>query len=248
MNPSNFVTPLLAAGLALLLLAPLAAGAGEKTPFLDAVSRAYPHLKMSWFYTRTGSGGVAALEIAAFREAWAGIESRFSTAPPPRFAADVRWRQSLSAISAIAGRALDHVDSGRLKAAHGALGEARRTLSELRRRNGVVVFSDHVDAYGVHVARLTEIRKALRKSGRLTPKTLDELRRIAVALTAAVRNISDNAPPKLTRNSAFLASIEGNFKSIGKLERGIRRTHLKAIIGSVAAVRSVYVLLFIRYG
>lgn len=236
------------AGLLLVLSAPHPASAAEKTPFLDAVHDAYPHLKMAWFYTRTRSGAVAVLEIAAFQEKWAAIGRRFATAPPPRFATDERWRETLSAISAAAGRALDDADAARFKDAHRALNEVRRALSDLRRRNNIVVFSDLVDAYGGHVARLTAVRTELKTLGRLTSDKLAELRGIVAALRQAVRKIRDRAPAKLTANPAFRAAIEGNLKSIAKLERGVRRKSLKAVRGSVSAVRSDYVLLFTRYG
>lgn len=244
----GFVRRVLVVATAVLLLVPAVAGAAEKTPFLDAVNGAYPHLKMSWFYSRTGSGDVAALEIGAFQDAWAEIAQKFAAAPPPRFAGDKRWRQSISAVTATTAKALAECEAGRLKEAHRMLGEVRSALSDLRRRNSIVLFTDHVEAYGVQVARLSRLRTQIRKAGKLTPEALEDLGHVARALRTAVQNISNRAPADLLSDPAFRASIEGNFKSVSLLERGVRRKNLRAVTGSVSAVRSDYVLLYIRYG
>lgn len=239
---------ILCAALVLSLLGPVAARGAGQTPFLDAANRAYPHLKMAWFYTRTGSGAVATMEIEAFRDAWAGIAERFADNPPPRFKADKQWRASLAAVTAATGRALAFAEADRLREAHETLGEVRRALSNLRRRNNVTVFADLVEAYGEQVARLVQLRKELKELGKLTPGHLDRLRRISAALKASLVTVRDGAPAALRSNPGFSASIAGNVKSIAKLDRGIRRKNLKAIRGSVSAVRSDYVLLFTRYG
>ena len=224
------------------------ARAAEPGPFIAAVSVAWPQLKMAWFYCRTGNAMLASEELDAFTAAWRGIEARFGDAPPGPFARDKGWKASLAAVSGGLGRAAAQIAADDTMGARKALAGVRAELGALRRRNGVTLFSDHVDAYGATVDRLVALRARTRKQKTLSDGDIAAYRALAAELRAAVENLQRRAPAALKDNPGFAGSIEGNFASIAKLERGISNRHARAIYGSVAAVRADYVLLFTRYG
>lgn len=234
--------------LAVALLVPLIghpAGAQQKDAFLEAVERAYPSYKMAWFYSRTRSVDMAAMELAAFRHAWGRIANKFAAAPPPAFSRDPRWGASLRKITAVLDRAAAEADAGRVRECYRILGGVRTELAALRRRSGVVVFSDRVDAYGGVVTELTQLT---RKMTAVTPADLVKLRGMSTRMKKLVSEIRKGAPAKYRNDSGFLASLDGNEASIAKLDRGIARKHVRAIVGAMRSIRSDYVLLFLRYG
>jgi len=222
--------------------------AAEPDPFVAAVSASWPQLKMSWFYCRTGNAMLAAEELDGFAAAWRDIESRFADAPPGPFARDKGWKASLAAVSGALGRAARLIAADDTRGARNALAAVRGELGTLRRRNGVILFSDHVDAYGAIVDRLVSLRARTRKQAVLSENDIEAYRGLVGELRAAIENLRTRASAALRNNSGFSGSIEGNLASIAKLERGIRNRHAKAIYGSVAAVRADYILLFTRYG
>lgn len=234
--------------LAVALLVPLIgnpAGAQQKVAFLDAVERAYPSYKMAWFYSRTRGGDMATMELAAFHHAWGRIVEKFAHAPPPKFAADRQWGASLRKIAAVLDRAAAEADAGRLRECHRILGAVRTELAALRRRGGVVVFSDRVDSDGEVVTALTQLT---RKMTAVRPADLVKLRGMSARMKKLVSKIRTGAPAKYRHDAGFLASVDGNEASIAKLDRGIGRKNVRAIVGAMRSIRSDYVLLFLRYG
>lgn len=222
--------------------------AAEPGPFVAAVSAAYPQLKMSWFYCRTGNDVLAGDELDSFIAAWRKIDARFRSAPPQPFARDKGWTASLDRIGKDLGHAADAIRAGRAKDAIAPLGDVRRELGAMRRRNGIVIFSDYVDAYGAVVDRLAALRQRTRKEHSLSDADIDVYAGLARDLRAAVETLRARAPDALKNDPGFTGSVEGNLASIAKLDRGIRDRHAKAIHGSVSSVRADFVLLFTRYG
>jgi len=222
--------------------------AAEPGPFVAAVSAAYPQFKMAWFYCRTGNGMLAGEELDAFNAAWRAIRARFGSSPPGPFARDLKWKVSLDAITDALNEAGALIHADDTPHARDLLVSVRDELGALRRRNGVVIFSDHVDAYGAIVDRAVALRSLKREVTTLSDSDIAAFAALAGELRAAVENLRARAPEALKNDSGFAGSIDGNLASIGKLERGIRTRHAKAIFGSVVAVRADFILLFTRYG
>lgn len=237
-----------AACLAVVLLACWGARpvvAGTPNGFQAAVEAAYPNYRMAWFYTRTLNPTMAGMELGEFRRAWKSIVARYRAAPPETYRKDPRWAASLDRVGEISAQAAMRIEAGGGREIGKLLEGIRDELGELRRRNGIEVFSDRVNAFGREVATLSDLR---RRTVSLTPEILSAYRASAARLTELMKRIRAGAPSHLASDSGFKASIDGNFKSIAKLDRGLARNHLRAVKGSVSSIRADYVLLFIRYG
>lgn len=219
--------------------------ASQHAPFVGAVEAAYGHYRMAWFYSRTGSGDVALMELAQFQEKWAAITRRYRTTPPRKFAGDPRWRSSLDVITKALAAAAAEGEKGRLRAAHHTLSLVRGELSELRTRNGVVTFADLVEAGAGEVRALSDLR---RRMGNGDTTLVARIRTHAARLKAAIIKVRDGAPARHRDDEGFRAAIAGNLKAIGLLERGLDGGGEKAIRGAISAIRSDFNLLFIRYG
>lgn len=236
----------LSLALAVLVLAGSAqapARAGDE--FQDVVRAAHGHYRMAWFYTRTGNPDVATLELGTFRQRWGEIVARFGPAPPAPYAADKSWRKSLNEVTAVLDSAVAQADGGKLKQAHRTLVGVGKALAAIRKRNNVTVFLDLVETYGRHVEAVSPHR---RKPVKLTPELLVFFTKMAKAMRTDIERIKADAPARYRNDAGFNASIKGNFDSLAKLDRGIKRKSGLAIMGSIRSVRSDYVLFYIRYG
>ena len=140
-NMGYVATPLkraLAACL-MLVLAGLAARAGDLADFNRAVEAAMSHHRAAAGYLRTENIDLAVLEIEGLREAWAKV----STLPRPvAFRDGERYTATMLDIAARLIGATLVLNLGRTDVARESLDAIRKSLSDLRRRNGVTVLAD----------------------------------------------------------------------------------------------------------
>jgi hypothetical protein len=142
-NMGYVATPLkraLAACL-MLVLAGLAARADDLADFNRAVEAAMSHHRAAAGYLRTENIDLAALEIEGLREAWAKV----STLPrPAAFRDEERYTATMLDVAARLIGATLVLNLGRTDVARESLDAIRKSLSDLRRRNGVTVLADCV--------------------------------------------------------------------------------------------------------
>jgi hypothetical protein len=140
-NMGYVATPLkraLAMGLA-LALASLPARADDLADFNRAVEAAMNHHRVAAGYLRTENIDLAVLEIEGMRTAWAKV----STLPrPAAFRDEERYTATMLDIAARLIGATLVLNLGRTDVARESLDAIRKSLSELRRRNGVTVLAD----------------------------------------------------------------------------------------------------------
>ena len=128
----------LALGLA-LALASLPARADDLADFNRAVEAAMSHHRVAAGYLRTENVDLAVLEIDGMRTAWAKV----STLPrPAAFRDEERYTATMLDIAARLIGATLVLNLGRTDVARESLDAIRKSLSELRRRNGVTVLAD----------------------------------------------------------------------------------------------------------
>ncbi len=223
-----------------------AAAAGELAVFNGAVAGIYGHYRQAVFYTRTGSPAVAALELDEFVAGWSDIVERFGTSPPDPFSDDPSWSATLSEIGSRATAGLAALDRGDLAAAGESLGPIRGLLGDLRRRNGIVTFSDYVDELSAAMDVLAEYRRDL-------DDLSDDAVVAAVARQAAVveylfDKVRLNAPAALADDAEFQRMLEGVRQSMGRLREGLRNRDIRLFRIGSGELRSHERLLFLRYG
>jgi hypothetical protein len=140
----------------LLAALPAAAAADEATDaFHAAVAAAYRPYREAVSYYESGNNELAEIALDEFVAAWKALESRYAEKPPPGYAKDARFAETLAAITA---KAMSAVGAAPAEAAF-ALKPIRADLAALRKRNGQIVFSDCVDAMNAAMDRLWTYRR-----------------------------------------------------------------------------------------
>ena len=216
------------------------------TAFLEASAEAYAPYRGAMSYLHTGNAGLAALALDAMAARWAALCDRFRDQPPAAFAEDPAWQASLDAITGRIETARAQLESGDTAGATAALAPIRAALGGLRRRNGIVTFTDRIDAFSAAMATIWVHR-------RNPPDMADPQAKAARAeqtrtLRRALEAVAAGRPEKIAGDPQFQRLIEGSFKSVATIERAIEARDQALLISALREIRSSEQLLWMNFG
>ncbi len=237
---------LLALALFAALLWPTAARAETTAAFLEASAEAYAPYRGALSYLHTGNAGLAALALDAMAARWAALSDRFRDRPPAAFAADPAWRASLDAITGRIETARARLEAGDPQGAAAALAPIRAALGDLRRRNGIVTFSDRIDAFSAAMEAMWVHRR--NPPDMADPQAIAALAEQARALLLALLDVATEAPKKIAADPQFQRLIEGAFGSMGSIDGAIQLRDQTILISTLRELRSTERLLWLYFG
>lgn len=230
----------------LLCLVPQQAGASDLRAFNDAFADAYGHYRQAVFYGRSGNIAVAALELEQFVGKWTGVVARFGANPPDAFTDDRAWAETLELVGLAAQRGLEQLDAGDAEAAQEALDPIRDVTGDLRRRNGVSVYSDHVDELSAAMDVLAYYRRAIEDLG--DPEAVARVAKQAAIVAYLFEKCDLRAPEAIRRDPEFRRMIDGANESLAKLWTSLKTGDLRLYRIGIGEVRSYERILFLRFG
>jgi hypothetical protein len=230
--------------LTLLLLAHASIGmAGPVRDFEDAFRAAYADYRTALFTTNTQDAAAARNAMSALLGRWQELKSRWGNSPPPQYADDAAWQQTLARADAILAETRGAIDAGKLEHAHEVLESFRDEIGRLHARNGVITFSDHMNAYHSAMEKvLADSYDGLDDAGR---------RRLAgdLAVLAYLASNLERFPPAEAAGSAdfgkLLAALRG---SLVAANRALASADAAAIRQSISALKPAYAKFFLRFG
>jgi hypothetical protein len=206
-----------------------------------AIAAAYADYRAALFRSNQNDRAGTEAAIDAFAAAWARLAEAWRSAPPPQYAADPRFPETVATIARIAAEARARAATD-LAAAHDALEAIRDELGRLRARNGVVVFSDHVNAY--HEAMEHVLTAAY---GGLDAAGIEALRDDAAVLVHLARRMGE-ARPAGADPAAFEQLFAPVRASAEALLAAARARDREAILRARAALKPPFSRLFLRFG
>jgi len=214
--------------------------------FFEAKQSAYRYYRSAWFYLRTGNVDLAAMELSFFVLGWDEIRARFSDAPPGPFADDPLWRAGLAEVGAMATGGLAALEAADAEAAKAALQAIPRVLADMRARNGVVTFSDAVEALSRAMEGLWRYRHA--------PPDLDveavrmDLEEGTARLRAAFDRVRDEAPDEVAFDDRFLRLVADSDAAVERLDSAVQARDQTALVNALRELRSFERLLWLNFG
>lgn len=224
------------------LAAPLAAQAADA--LTDAIQAAYPPYRAALFRTNGTSQADAALALQQARQAWAEVVARHAKAPPPPYDRDTAVAATLAEVAAVYEHAAVQVEAGKLAKAHDTLERARDLLADLRRRNGVVVYSDHMNAYHEEMEHVViEGPQQL-----ATPQAAQALLARVGALEYLAQRLRSEAPAALQANADFTALQQQVQASVVAAREALVRQDLAAAREALGRIKKPYSQLFMKFG
>lgn len=236
----KFTRSILAAALATLMSGPGLA-ADELT---DAMQAAYAPYREALFRTNSKAQAESEAAVAAARSSWKSLSERFGSRAPAPYDRDTRLVGTLTAVAAVYERAEAQIRDRKLPEAHETLEEARDLMAELRRRNGVVVYSDHMNAY--HEQMEHAITDGLKEAD--GPQgALMVMARVG-ALEWLVGRLRAEAPAALQREAAFLPALQAVEASVTALRSAALAQDVAAMRRALTALKRPYSQLFLKFG
>lgn len=214
--------------------------------FNDAVASAYGHYRQAVFYMRTDNPAVAALELDEFVSKWTGVVDTFGKAPPDSYSDDPAWAATLDGVLARAEIGLEALDDGDLAAAREAAEPIRNALAELRRRNGVVMFSDHIDELTAAIDVLVRYRREVTDLG--DDEVVEPVRRQAAVVAYLFEKVRVNAPAAIADDPEFKRTFDGVAESMGRLWRGLQTRDPRLFRIGSGELHSHERMLYLRFG
>lgn len=210
----------------------------------DAIQKSYSSYRVVLFKTNGKSQPEARAALDQARESWARVASQFGVRPPPPYDQDKQLTQTFDAIDKTYAEASREVDQGKLGKAHETLEEVRDLLADLRRRNGVIVYSDHMNAYHTAMEEMVDDGPALlaKPDGQLRL-----MARVGV-LDFLAKKLTSEAGPELAAHAEFAELAKGVTKSVADLEAAALAGNEGAVKDAINALKKPYSRMFLKFG
>lgn len=213
-------------------------------PVTDAMTAAYAPYRAALF--RTNKGGQAESEAAMNQaiQAWGDLTAKYAKAPPAPYDRDAGFGKSLADVARIYDKASTEIRAGKLTVAHETLEEARDLMAEMRRRNHVVVYSDHMNAYHAEMEQLlTEASKWLGQ-----PQGFMLLMEKLGAMEFLAARLRSEAPASATADPAFAPALKALEQSLSALRDATLAQDAARVREALGKVKGPYSQLFLKFG
>lgn len=128
--------------------------------------------------------------------------------------------------------------------AHETLEAARDLMATLRQRNGVVVFSDHMNAYHAEMERLLIDGPGLLAG----PQGVEQLTAQSGVLDYLARQLRAQAPAALLGNAEFETLLKDVEMSVRNVKKAALDRDATAIKDAMSRVKAPYSKLFLKFG
>ncbi len=230
-------------GLSLALVLCTSTLAQAADPVTDAMQAANAPYRMALFKTNGTSQAEAQQALTQAQQAWDKLSAQVAkpTAPYDR---DTAFGASVAGVTKVYTKAMSEIAVNDLKAAHNTLEEARDIMADMRARNNVVVFSDHMNAYH-------SVMEHIIVDGNATlaqPKGLLLMTSQAGALSYLARRLTSQAPESHSKNAEFTGLVDAVIKSVAALDAALMNQDLAAVKEAISKLKGPYSKLFSKFG
>ena len=213
-------------------------------PVTEAMQKTYVPYRVALFKTNNNAPEESRQAVLQARQGWAAVREQFGANPPAPYAGDAGFAPALAAVDKVYAKALDEIGRNQLTVAHETLEEVRDILADLRRRNQVVVFSDHMNAYHAEMEHLLDDgEKILAASNGWL-----ELTAKAGALDYLAQRLKSEAPASLQKNEEFTGLLKAVEKSVVDLKAVLFAQDAAKVKEAIGNLKKPYSRLFIKFG
>jgi hypothetical protein len=231
---------------ALALAALLSAGASAQAadPVTDAMQAANAPYRMALFKTNGKSQPEAQQALTQAQQAWDKLGAQFSAKPSAPYDRDPAFAASVAEVAKVYTKAMAEINANQLADAHNTLEHARDVMADMRQRNNVVVFSDHMNEYHSQMELILIDGNATLAQ----PKGLQTLTAQAGTLSYLAKRLSTQAPASLAQNPEFSALLAAVNQSVASLETALLNQDMAASKDAIGKLKGPYSRLFAKFG
>jgi hypothetical protein len=213
-------------------------------PVTDAMQQAYAPYRMALFRTNSKAQAESEQAMAQAQQAWTSVIDRFGAKAAVPYDRDAGFAATLHDVERIYETAAAEIAAHKLPQAHETLEQVRDLLAGLRQRNGVVVFSDHMNAYHAEMEHLLQHGEALTTSA---GGVLLLMERVGVLGYLTVR-LRSEAPKALSEKPEFSAALQGVEASVAALRKAVLEQDAAAARKALGELKKPYSQMFLKFG
>lgn len=218
----------------------LSAQAGPVQDFEATLRASYGNYRTALFATNTGDAGKSAKTLGAFADSWAALTATYADAPPPQYVEDPMWAETLTKVQAMIAEAQADVALPDLAKAHEALEGVRAQIGGLHLRNGMLTFSDRMNAYHAAMEEVLVLDLATTDAATLSAH--------AAVLNYLAADIAAFPPVEAAGNADYDA-LYGPFKaSVDGFAAAAASGDAAAIKAAVGVLKPAYSKFFVIFG
>lgn len=235
-------TPLTSLGLALSLAVGGMAHAAD--PVTDLMQAANGPYRMALYKTNGKSQDEAQQALAQAQTMWSKLEAQFAAKPVAPYDRDPAFAASVAEVSQVYQQATKEVAAGQLTTAHNTLERVRDVTADMRLRNNVVVFSDHMNAYHAQM----EVILIHGADTLAQPKGMLLMTAQTGAMSYLAKQLTAQAPAALKQNAEFGSLLKAVDQSVGNLEAALLNQDPTAVKEAIGKLKGPYSKLFAKFG
>jgi hypothetical protein len=183
--------------------------------------------------------------LNAFHTAWRGLELRWSAHPPPQYGEDAEFAQELAAIAEVAHHAARQTHVDEIEQAHITLQQVRALLADMRRKNGLERYTDHMDAFDEKLAETAD--DGLDQPELTHDQSITLIEQTAVLAFLAER-LEKRAPANLIDDESFLAQVEGIAGQLRGLKAAVLDGRRDPVVAALSDLRRSFDQFYLSYG
>ena len=213
-------------------------------PVTDAIQAAYAPYRVALFKTNSKSASEALQAVQQAQREWNKVSSQYASKPLAPYDRDGRFAESLEAVAKVYVQAAAEIERNELAQSHDTLEKARDIISELRQRNQVVTYSDHMNAYHEQMEHvLIHGPKTLATTGGIVQLTAD-----AGVLHYLAKRLESQASGSDSKNEEFQGLLKAVLKSASDLHAAAQAQNAEAVKEAIAKLKSPYSKFFLKFG
>lgn len=218
--------------------------ASAADPVTDVMQKAYAPYRVALFKTNSNSQEDAAKAIAQAQQGWSQLATQFGAKPAAPYDRDTEFAKSLAEVSKVYAKAAEEIGKNQLTEAHETLEHARDVMSEMRHRNNVIVYSDHMNAYHAQMELvLNEGPKTL-----AGPNGMQELTAQTGALEFLAARLKTEAPADYAKSDEFNTMLAAVQRSVADLKAALFTNDATKVKDALGKVKVPYSKMFIKFG
>ena len=219
-----------------------AAIAGPVRDFERDLSNAYAHYRAALLSSNQSNKAATEAAIAAFGDAWSKQIAVHKATPPPHYADDTKWGETLDKVTSVIAKSKTEAGAGDLPKAHATLEAIRDLIGDLRLRNGTISYSDRVNIYHEHMEHVVTRTYGADAEG------IAKLREDVAVLAFLATDLERFKPAELATDDAFKQALVALKTSVDTLQAAARAGETAKFDPLRKALKPTYSRFFIKFG
>ena len=218
--------------------------ASAADPVTDAMQKTYAPYRVALFKTNSNAQDDARKAVAQAQQGWSALIAQYSSKPPAPYDRDGEFSSSLARVNEVFLKAAEQIEKNDLVEAHETLEHVREVMADIRHRNQIIVYSDHMNAYHSQMEKIL-IGGDKTLAG---PNGMLQLTAEVGALDYLAGKLKSEAPADYLGNPEFSSMSEAVEQSVAELKAALFAQDGAQVKAAIGKLKKPYSKMFIKFG